>query len=357
MFFPHEARVVDRRNPWFVIAKNLCIWGYRHLVTPHLEIDPALATLKRQQPATVFLYAGLHKSLWETSGLLPALYLTGFPVPLVAMGDNLVNGKFFQDIAKKCSVFLIKRPRDGKNVIESARRFKEDIVHYFRHGIDLLFFPEGTRKNIPDHGRYGDFYPAAFEGALQYERTKRDPAILIPDIGAFPVAVVPVNVDYVRVREAREMVLHKQKRARTLHVLDSISMLKNIGDVYISFGAPLTLADHPTINRKELAALARERCLDLVKILPVNLAANALLRAAARGDLRQTAILTALTEVRTLAAPFAAKFRGFAAEDPVERIWATAMANEPALHTPKAEDLPLYHLYASYTAHYLPLPS
>ncbi len=60
--------------------------------------------------------------------------------------------------------------------------------------------------------------------------------------------------------------------------------------------------------------------------------------------------------MRAEATPFAAKFRGFSETDPVERIWATAVASEPALGTPKTGDLPLYRLYANYTAHYLPLP-
>ena len=84
--------VSDRRNVYYWTARTIALFGHRFLVRPHIEMDDEVVALKRRGGA-VFLYCGLHKSLWETSGVLPPLYLSGLPVPYVGMGDNLVKGR------------------------------------------------------------------------------------------------------------------------------------------------------------------------------------------------------------------------------------------------------------------------
>ena len=233
----------DRRNAYFWTAKTIVMLGHRFLVRPHVEMDNGLVPLKRSGGA-VFLYCGLHKSLWETTGTLAPLRLARVPLPYIGMGDNLVRGRLFRYLSKKVGTFFVRRPANRREMPESARKLRDDVMSFVAHGLDVMVFPEGTRKNIPTHGRYGDFFPAAFDAVLEYERNK--PAILAdnPGLSAREVFVVPFNVDYSRVREAEEMVWEQGAKPRTLHVLDSLSMIRNIGDTYMSYGTPIRVADH-----------------------------------------------------------------------------------------------------------------
>lgn len=342
----------DRRNPVFWTAKTIAILGHHLLARPHVEMDPAIPELLRR-PEPVLLYCGLHKSLWETTGVLPPLYLSGLRLPYVGMGDNLVHGRLFQHLSKKIGTFLIQRPGNRREMLESARRLRDDVLSFLAHGLDVMVFPEGTRKNIPSQGRYGDFFPAAFDAVLEYERN-RD-AIVASNPGLVPRAtfVVPFNVDYSRVREAEEMVWEQGSKPRTLHVLDSISMIRNIGDTYISYGTPIPVAEHLHLDRKGLAALARERCLDLVKILPVNVASQAILALEPAPEVPPPALHDAVRRVVETLRPYADRFRGFDLEDAQATIVRCAAQVHVDFRRLVPENIALYRLYASYIRHYL----
>ena len=342
----------NRRNPFFWTAKNIALLGHRFLARAHVEIDEAIPALLRR-PEPVFLYCGLHKSLWETSGVLPPLHLAGIRLPYVGMGDNLVHGKLFRYLSKEIGTFFVRRPSNRREMLESARKHRADVLSFLAHGLDVLVFPEGTRKNIPSQGRYGDFFPAAFEGALEYERNRE--AILASNPGLAPheTFIVPFNVDYSRVREAEEMVWDEGGKPRTLHVLDSLSMIRNIGDTYISFGTPVRVGNHLHLDRKGLAALARQRSLDLVKILPVNVASHAILEFEPTPEVPAAALHDAVGRVVERLRPYADRFRGFALGDTRAAIVRCAAQVQVDFRRLHRESIALYRLYANYIAHYL----
>ena len=342
----------DRRNAYFWTAKTIVMLGHRFLVRPHVEMDNGLVPLKRSGGA-VFLYCGLHKSLWETTGTLAPLRLAHVPLPYIGMGDNLVRGRLFRYLSKKVGTFFVRRPVNRREMPESARKLRDDVMSFVAHGLDVMVFPEGTRKNIPTHGRYGDFFPAAFDAVLEYERNK--PAILAdnPGLSAREVFVVPFNVDYSRVREAEEMVWELGAKPRTLHVLDSLSMIRNIGDTYMSYGTPIRVADHLGLDRKGLAALARQRCLDLVKILPVNVASRAILELEPAAAVSSTALHEAVQRVVEALRPHADRFRGFRLGDAQATIVRCAAQVHVDFRRLVPENIALYRLYASYISHYL----
>ncbi len=346
-----------RGNPIFWTAKTIAILGHHFLARPHLEIDDAIPALARR-PEPVFLYCGLHKSLWETSGVLPPLHFAGVRLPYVGMGDNLVHGRLFRYLSKMIGTFAVRRPTNRREMLESARKLRDDVLSFVAYGLDVLVFPEGTRKNVPTRGQYGDFFPAAFDAVLEYER-HRD-AILASNPGLAPreTYVVPFNVDYSRVREAEEMVGERGAKPRTLHVLDSFSMLRNIGDTYVSFGAPIRVADHLDLDRKRLAALARRRCLDLVKILPVNVASRAILDLGPAPEVPPPALHDAFGRVVARLRPYADRFRGFGLEDAHAMIVRCAAQVHVDFRRLVPENVALYRLYAGYIAHYLePAPA
>ncbi len=342
----------DRRNLAFWTAKLIALVAHRRLARPHLEMDEEILTLRRGEQA-VFLYVGLHKSLWETSGALVPIYEAGLPVPYVGIGDNLVHGRFFQSLSKRVGTFLIMRPGSRKETLESARRLRADVLGFLVRRLDVMVFPEGTRKNVPTRGAYGDFFPAPFEPVLEYERNKDRICAANPGVKRLDVYLVPFNVDYSRVREAHEMVDRQAGTPQTLHVFDSLSMIRNIGDTYLSYGKPLRVADRVHLHRKELAAECRQRCLDLVKILPVNVACAAMLRLEPGAPVPPGQIEEAVRRVLEDLEPYQSRFRGFALEDAPAEIIRRARTSSLDLTRFIPEDLPLYRLYAGYVRHYL----
>lgn len=346
----------DRRNVYFFVAKWICLISHRVLVRPHIEMHEDVLSLKRCGGA-VFLYCGLHKSLWETSGVLPPLHLARLPLPYVGMGDNLVKGKIFQAISKKVGTFLVRRPGSRREMLSSARRLRDDVLSFIAHGLDVLLFPEGTRKNIPSLGHYGDFFPAAFDALLEYERNRDLIRANSTGAAAYETYAVPFNVDYSRVREAREMAGKAGSKPLTLHVFDAFSMIRGIGDTYISFGKPIRVADHVDLDRKGLAALCRRSCLDLVKILPVNVASHALLQLPAGSKLTPDTLGPAIRSTIESLRPFAKRFRGFSTADDWSDVIRRATAVPLRLER-VPEDVALYRLYAAYIRHYLdPAPT
>jgi 1-acyl-sn-glycerol-3-phosphate acyltransferase len=343
----------NRRNLVFPVARIIAQAAHRLLVTAHVELDAEVLRIRRQ-PNAVFFYVGLHKSLWETSGLLVPLYEATLPLPFVGMGDNLIHGRFFQSMAKRVGLFLIRRPSSRADMLESARRLRSDVLGYLGRGLDVLIFPEGTRKNVATRGTYGDFFPAAFEPLLEYERKKEKICAANPGMTPRDIYIVPLNVDYSQVREALELVDHASGRPQTLHVFDSLSMIRHIGHTYLSYGRPVRVADLLELDRKRLAAECRRQCLELVKILPINVACLAMLRLDATEPFAVARLEGAVRDVIAALAPRADRFRGFSLSDAPGEILRRARQRQVGFDHFDPERVPLYRLYADYVRHYLP---
>ena len=330
----------DRRNLVFFVARLIAQAAHRLLVTAHVEFDPELLRVRRL-PDTVFFYVGLHRSLWETSGALVPMYEARLPLPFVGMGDNLIHGRFFQGLAKRVGLFLIRRPSSRGDMLESARRLRGDVLGYLARGLDVLLFPEGTRKNVAKRHTYGEFFPAAFEALLEYGRNREKICAANPGM---------------TLREAHELVDHGVGHPTTLHVFDSLSMIRNIGDTYLSYGRPMRVAELLELDRKRLAAESRRQCMELVKILPINVACLAMLRLDATAPFSRPQLEDAVRDVVATLAPRADRFRGFSLGDAPSEILRRAGQRQLSFERLDPDCIPLYHLYADYVRHYLPTP-
>ncbi len=353
--FGLEKNELPRRD-WFVfpLARLVSNTGFRILSRTHIECARPLKEIKKDD--RVILFAGLHKSLWETSGVLSAADFQKIPIPYIGMGDNLVRGHFYQRIAGKMGAFLVKRATSRKrsDIVASAKKLKQFIMHYMASGIDVVIFPEGTRRTIPEKGVYGPFFPTAFEALLEYERTKDDILKEYPKLVGRDIYVVPFNVDYSRIREDYEMVGELGKKPRTLKVYDSVKMLGHLGDIYVSFGEAVKVADRLHMNRKQLAQEIRGHCLDLVKVLPINVVSRAVWLAIEEGKASKENALEHIPRIIETLQPVKERFRCFTGDEQPGEIF-DKVSRMRIFSDMSEELLPYYKLYANYIHHYLGL--
>jgi hypothetical protein len=131
-------------------------------------------------------------------------------------------------------------------------------------------------------------------------------------------------------------------------------MIRNIGDTYLTYGRPMPVAERLHLDRKQLAAECRERCMQLVKILPVNVVCHAMLRLDPSTPFSPARLEGAVREVIAALQPYAERFRGFTAEDAPSAIVRQARRSQLTFERLDPERLPLLRLYAAYIRHYLP---
>ena len=344
-----KRNVLKKRGIVFFFARIISNWGYRRLTHAHVEFAEDLKSLKKM--ASVFLYTGLHRSLWETSGMLSALYYSKLPVPVVGMGDNLIKGKLFVTLAKNTSVFLVKRGKTRKEIVDSAKELKKYMYSFMSYGKDVLLFPEGTRTNIPRNGQYGGFFPTAFDALIEYEKDRPD----IQKNGidqTYDSFIVPFNCDYSVIREAWELAGYGSGTPLTLRIWDSLKMLKHIKDVYVSFGAPVKISDHLNKSRKEVATLIREKCMDLVKILPVNVVARAVVESHKENRTERSAIIKKIDEVLSKLKSHTNRFMGFPDNFSPETLYKHVSESNSDFKFISPGKLPIYKLYSDYINHY-----
>lgn len=346
-----ENEIIKKRGMIFLLARSISNWGFKNLTKAHVEFSSDLKEIKKINSA--FLYSGLHRSLWETTGILSALYFNNLPIPFVGMGDNLIKGKFFVSLIEKTSIFLVKRGKTRRDLVESARQLKQYVISFISYGRDVLLFPEGTRKSIAREGRYGNFFPTAFDALLEYEKEKNNLISQNKNLKSQETYIIPFNSDYSKVREAYELVGYSKGSPRTLRVWDSLKMLKNIRDVYISFGKPIKISDHIDKNRKEIAAMVRSKCLDLVKILPINIVSQAILESVAENTINKTNIYRSIEKLKLKLEDLSDKFRGFSLNESPEEIYSKVSKYNSDYLNPDTGKTPVYQLYANYIYHYL----
>jgi 1-acyl-sn-glycerol-3-phosphate acyltransferase len=352
-----DIPITGRKNLPFFIARFLAVGGYKLLTEAHTEISEELFQKKNDKnEKTVFLYTALHKSLWEATGIMVPLYLAKLPVPYAGMGDNLVRGKFFRSVVEQTGVFLVKRASNRSEMLESAKKLKDYTLCYLAHGKDVLIFPEGTRKSILNQGKYGKFFPTAFEALLEYEKNKNEIAGQYPGLTPHNVYIVPTNVDYTKVREDWEMIEEYKGTPPTLRVWDSLKMIKHIRETYISFGNPIKVSDYMDKDRKTLAVLARDKCLELVKILPINIAACAVLDSKEGDRIDLSKIEDNIASHVKKLTPFKDRFRGFDENDSPAQILEKVTRYENCFKSKNIDikNLDFYRLYANYIGHYYP---
>ena len=85
----------SRKNLLYITATSISKAGYLLLSKVYVELPETVKDIKKKNANAIYLYSGLHKSLWETTGILVSLKQNDLLIPAVGMGDNLIKGEFF----------------------------------------------------------------------------------------------------------------------------------------------------------------------------------------------------------------------------------------------------------------------
>ncbi|HYD02804.1 MAG TPA: lysophospholipid acyltransferase family protein [Alphaproteobacteria bacterium] len=223
-----------------------------HIEASEKAIDRIILDNSDKQDSSI-LYVSTHKSLWETVGIPYSINKFTGDVPYIFAGSNLFKNPFLKFLFNNTGVF----PVDRDSTMKSSKKLKNDMRTVLSHG-NALLFAEGPRSR---NGLVSSFRPAGLEGAIEASNSGKN------------IYVITANVDYSDVFDLKSM--SKTGNGQKFKTGDFFKWrAKNLGDIYISLGDPILI--DKSCSREYLANLAREQCMDLVKILPVNVYAKAL---------------------------------------------------------------------------------
>lgn len=393
-----------KRNAFlFALAKGIA-WSYiKPTSHKHHEIPlETLELLKHQykyKDCSIYFVAP-HKSLWETLGIPYAISWNNGDVPFIMMGNNLIKKEdgrlenMLRYMMDRSGIVLVERednPRAASPVMVS------NISRILKYNRNLLIFAEGTRSR---NGLMKDFKPAGFQGlvdavstgaksyivpvnvdyshlielgkfASEIEIDKLTPIILSEEFSSLnkvdklrSLRNLSNSINFVDSNTLEEfskfatgafsdkadylVKLEKFKEKYTFKVKDSKNWRINIGNVYVSFGKPMPV--NTDYNRKYLAKISNELCLDLVKIQPINVLSEAIVRINPQfGDpINNRELYTSIDNVIMDLLPYETKFRDFTA------LTKSSEIIKKADIVISSEFIEGYKIYVNNISHYLP---
>jgi glycerol-3-phosphate O-acyltransferase len=217
------------------------------------------------------VYASNHKS--HTDYLVEPLVLddNGIRPPLIAAGINLFGGPLGLLHKHVTGAIPIRRNTKDPAYLITLKAYVAEILK--KH--DVFFYPEGGRSYS------GELKPAKtglLHAALQADR---------PDLIILPVAIAYdlVLEDHILAHQA----VKKRQRPFARELAEMVRYAVGYWSrVFVSFGAPIPVADRDAHSRTDvldLARLIRGRIGALYKVLPTALFAAAMRPSIARRDL------------------------------------------------------------------------
>ncbi len=301
----------------------------------HPQAQKLMSKQKKEKNCSL-VFAGPHRSMWETLLVPYTIAWHDGNLPFVAMGNNLVNKesgkkkKVFDYITSRMGALAIERENNPKSAIPVMIKAIEEIIS---ENENFMIFPEGTRSR---DGLIKEFTPSAFQGIIDAAKNT-------------DVYIIPVNTDYSILYEINSFAEANSKTYR-FKAKDYRKWRSTfLEDIYISFGKPVKVNE--TDERKELAYNTREDCLDLVKILPINVVSEAILQLDLRENeyIHPKSLEASVDNVVADLEEFQSKFRGFNVNTQSKKII------EKAKQKINPELMPVYEIYGNYIAEYLNL--
>jgi hypothetical protein len=354
---PDLTRDIPTLRKLTTIAWTLMsITSWKHYEVPQNTRN--LIRMQREQKNCVIFYDGLHRSLADVVLGPYAINILGRDmfrgnfsggyIPTTMMGNNLVRkdkGPKERRLAEALErANIVASVERLKNKRQQADRVAFDEYIRLVNMISTLIFSGGTRSR---NGKFPDFFPASYQGAIDATKDLRNPYNPRDDV---PVYLVHFNIDYSKTLEVKEFVSESHNPA-VPHTFsfknDFKKFMKNPGHVYISLSEPIRI--NPYDDRKVLAKQSLDACLDLVKILPINIMSKAMVRMNPEpGDYIDINELYAYMDtVVSDLAHHQHKFRRVTADNPKKIVSRSRVPVDSRL-------MDMYNVYSNYISHYLP---
>lgn len=175
------------------------------------------------------VYVPCHRSHIDYLLLSYSLHRNGLNVPHIAAGENL-NMPVVGSILRRGGAFFIRRKFGGDKLYTAV--FNEYIHTVFKKGYPVEYFVEGGRSRT---GRMRN--PATGTLAMTVRSHLRD--------SSRPIVFIPVYIGYEKVFESNsylgELKGKDKKKENLFDLVKTVKHLKNYGNVYLNFGAPISL--------------------------------------------------------------------------------------------------------------------
>jgi hypothetical protein len=254
-------------------------------------------------------YLGPHKSLDDTLLTINAIYENGGQIPYFVLGTNLVRG-----VSTILMIFLGGIYIDRKEKFKSARVIPEKMKMHWRIGHDTIKWPEDGREKF---GVIEKWRNSDAKAAIEYSKYGKI-FLMTHNLDGFDVTDMDRMVrkdpdmtidDYIAIRDDKKKKDEFMKNIKpyTLRAWHLPDWWKDLGNKYVSFGEPIEVK--PTDDIQKLSNYAKERSLQLVKILPNNIMAEAIMRT--RGIFDERTLLNTIEQIIDELSPHSDKFREF----------------------------------------------
>ena len=279
-------------------------------------------------------YIGKHNSLDECFLIPNAIRDYGGEIPYFVLGTNLVKGWFVVPTILVGGVYL-----NRKEIYKSARIMPIKMEKHWNSGHDMLIWPEDGREKF---GLIEKWRNSVIKAAIEYSKYGK-------------VLIIPENLDSTNITDMPRMIkndpnmsideyltqkdeIRKYIKPFTLRAHHLPDWWKDLGNKYVSFGEPIEVK--PSDEIQKLSTYSKEKCLQLVKILPDSVKAEAIMRN--RGNFNERAIFKTVEQIIDELSPHSNKFREFKnAED--------VMNNSRLTNHEKPRK---YDMLRNYIAHY-----
>lgn len=322
-----DTLAVHKRNKFLLgLTKYVFKKWINNRSNTHIDMPGELSNLIHSNDRAI-MFVSSHKSLWETIGIPYAINRYGGDIPYIVAGSNLLKGVSF--LTKR--IGIINSERGKKKSFRSPLQLKAKMNYALLRGNQLLIFPENGRTRT---GLVDKFSGTATSSAVEVSKY-------------IDTYIVPVNVDYSDMNFKAEASLLKAKKAYTFRLHHALYWIKHMEDIFISFGNPIKIS--PADNKDELNDYVRNQCMNLVKILPINIVSEAATRALTNNNqLSNEVICEYIRQELIELVPHKERFRIF---DPNSKPMVIIKLSG----TPLLRELDkVYNLYAGYIHHYFP---
>jgi 1-acyl-sn-glycerol-3-phosphate acyltransferase len=331
-----EDNIRLRRSRFLLgVAKSMAWPIIKTTSHKHYDIPEETLYLMKDQykyKDSAIYYVAPHKSLWETLGIPYTISWHDGDIPFIMMGNNLVKKetgireRMLHYVLDRIGLVMVERENNPKAAISSMI---SNIDYILSNNKNVLIFPEGTRSR---DGLIKDFRPAGFQGVLDAAKNTA-------------VFIVNINVDYSQLFELEDFMADSKRY--TFKFQDSKDWKrKHLGDTYITFSEPMRIT--PEYDRKDLARISRDICMDMVVIQPVNVLSKAMIQLNPEPNSLITgkSLDAAIEKVINDWAPYEEKFRDFNLKtSPLEIISKANLPIDPNF-------MKGYSIYSNYTEHY-----